>query len=386
MDLKGFRELILKKIEDNSLLKSTILSISDEAMADKVVEALEKMARANARMGESANAAVVGMANRLTNKDVEMMRDALGHHVSSYRAALKAGNRDVADQHLNKIIPMMHLVARMAPHSNGMIALDYIPTEAWESNYTRLTRNPKNGKLQEGTKGLGRRTTKTKVTRNPYAEGHEKHSKQGAYSVPDYRYLEMSPHPGHKDYANLPHEGGYPFEEIQLGSSANVDKKEAHLPIKDIESPGKFVPHAFDEHPIHPVTDHSQHELLHDSHDMNSFIDNFSKWHDSDHIKKWMQRHREQHASDPEQYKSRGKVKPQHVFEGLKIQDPEHHVTAHVESFGKQPKTVARGKEQSSAAPQAPVLKPTSTPSKPAPAVDYSALPEGLRSKLGIKG
>ena len=121
MELNSFRELLLKKASNDPILQSIIDVMKDELIAQKVLESLEKMARPQASMGRSANAAVTAFGNQLKNKDIEMMRDALAHHVNHYRSALQHGKRDVADQHLNKIIPMMHLAARAGAHSGGLL-------------------------------------------------------------------------------------------------------------------------------------------------------------------------------------------------------------------------------------------------------------------------
>ncbi len=108
VELKSFRELLLKKADGNPTLQTIIDVMKDDLIANKVIESLEKMARPQASMGRSANAAVTAFGNQMKNKDVEMMRDALSHHVSHYKSALKNGQREIADKHLNQIIPLMH--------------------------------------------------------------------------------------------------------------------------------------------------------------------------------------------------------------------------------------------------------------------------------------
>jgi hypothetical protein len=338
MELKSFRELLLKKAEDNPTLQSLIDVMKDEIIAEKVLESLEKMARPQASMGRSANAAITAFGNQLKNKDVEMMRDALSHHVSHYKSALKNGQREVADKHLEKIIPMMHLAARAAAHSNGQLALDYIPLEPWETNYTTSERRPETGKLKEGTKGLRRRLNSVSRDKNPR-------------SVPDYRYLEMAPHEEHADTAKSPHKGGYPFEEIQLGSPAKIDSKEAYLHIHD---PGKqegFVPHPFDNHPVHEFSDHKQDSLTEDH--MNKFVGDMQNWHSSDHNAKWMQSIKDAHAKDPEGFKSRGKVKPEHHFKDLQLLDQPHKVAAPTADMNPKIKAIYDKYNQPAAQPQA---------------------------------
>lgn len=317
MKFDSLRELLLRKTED-PILRTFIMSMKDEVFIDKVVESLQKMARPHASMGRGANAAITAFANQLTNKDIAMIRDALAHHISHHKAALKAGKRDVADMHLNKIVPLMHLIARAAPHSGGSLDIDYVPLEPWESNYTTLDRRPETGKLIEGTKGLGRRPKKS--------TGQSKYGI--SRSVPDYRYLEMPAHPGHPDMRNSPHRGGYPFEEIQVGDPIKIDNKQAYLHIRDVEPQDKFTPHPFDYHPIHAVADLKQDNLTLEH--MKRFVDAMNKWHESEHHANWMNSLKERFTKDPEGFTKAGTVKPPHHFEGLPLHEvPPHTKIAH---------------------------------------------------------
>lgn len=333
MELKSFRELLLKKAANDPTLQTIIDVMRDDLIAEKVIESLEKMARPQASMGRSANAGVTAYGNQMKNKDVEMMRDALAHHVNHYRSALKSGNREVADKHLEKIIPMMHLAGRAAAHSNGQLGLDYTPLEPWETNYTTDERRDETGKLKEGTKGLRRRLNSVSRDKNPR-------------SVPDYRYLEMAPHERHADTEKSPHKGGYPFEEIQLGNPAKIDAKEAYLNLNDVGPQEGYVPHPFDEHPVHGIAEHKQDDL--GPSQMQEFADQMQNWHNTDHNQKWLQGLKELHAKDPEAFKARGKVKPGHHFDGIPLLPQPH--------AGSGPKITA---EQSAPAPVAPTPAPS---------------------------
>jgi len=371
MELKSFRELLLKKAADNPTLQTIIDVMKDELIAEKVLESLEKMARPQASMGRGANAAVTAFGNQMKNKDVEMMRDALSHHVSHYKSALKNGQRDVADKHLNKIIPLMHLAGKASAHSGGQLGLDYIPLEPWETNYTTTERIAQGaergqaGKLKEGTKGLRRRLNSTSREKNPR-------------SVPNYHYLEMKPHEGHSDTGKSPHKGGYPFEEIQLGNPAKIDAKEAHLHIQDVGKQDAFVPHPFDEHPVHQIADVPQGSL--DQKDMEQFANKMSDWHSSEHNAKWMENIKNAHASNPEAFKARGKVKPAHHFEGLPLQRQPHALPEELQAKYGKPQEAAAAPVQQAAAPQVKAEAPKAAAISPK---DLAHLPEALRSKFG---
>lgn len=393
MELKGFRELLLKKAANDPTLQTLIDVMKDEIIAEKVMEALEKMARPQASMGRSANAGVTAFGNQLKNKDVEMMRDALAHHVNHYRSALKEGKRDIADKHLNKIIPMMHLAARAGAHSNGQLGLDYIPTEPWETNYTSTERRPETGKLKEGTKGLRRRLNSASRDKNPR-------------SVSDYRYLEMAPHEEHADSKKSPHKGGYPFEEIQLGNPAKVDAKEAYLHLHDVGPQDEYVPHPFDEHPIHEVAEHKQDSMTPEQ--MEDFATKMQGWHGSEHNAKWMEGVKRLHANDPDGFKARGKTKPGHHYEGIKLLDQPHakaKASGGVDvaalppelaaKFGNKVAAPAAGvpaaepvHQQPQQASVAPSAAPPVEHAKPAPGLPQEHLqhlPPALRAKFGGK-
>lgn len=346
MELKSFREILLKKTEDNPYLQTLIKYAKEDFLAEEVIEALLKMAEPSAAMGRGANSAITSYAGNMDNSDISQLHDALGHHVSHYKGALKgmhaasdptakAKLRNVADQHLNKIIPMMHLAGRAGKHSGGKMTLDYPTTTPWETNYTTAHRHEHNSKLKEGTKDLGRRA----------APGANR--SKNVRAVPDYRYLEMTPHAEHGGTERMPHKGGYPFEEIQLGSPAKKDAGQAYLPIEDIQGNAEFTPHPFDKHPIHALADMSEHHIRPEQKE--KFIQDLSNWKSGEHHKQWLQSHKEKYAKDPEGYKARGTKKPAHHFEGLPLIDTPHHgeaVSAQPQAGAKeqaQPKAVSAG-------------------------------------------
>lgn len=376
MELKSFRELLLKKAANDPTLKTIIDVMKDELMAQKVIESLEKMARPQASMGRSANAAITAYGNQMKNKDVEMMRDALSHHVNHYRAALKSGKRDVADQHLNKIVPLMHLAARAGAHSGGQLGLDYVPLEQWETNYTSTERRPETGKLKEGTKGLRRRLNSVSRDKN-------------SRSVPDYRYLEMAPHEEHADSKKSPHKGGYPFEEIQLGSPAKIDAKEAYLHLHDVEPQEKFTSHPFDEHPVHSFAEERQDSLTPEH--MEDFASKMQDWHGSEHNAKWMQSVKEAHAKDPEAFKSRGKKKPDHHYEGIPLLDQPHAAKGKVDLANLPPELAAKFANKPEVAapaqvePAAPAAAPVAAPATKLAPEHMVNLPPELAAKFGGK-
>ena len=61
MELKSFREILLKKADGNPYLETLIKYAKDELIAEEVLEALAKMAEPSAAMGRGANHAVTLM-------------------------------------------------------------------------------------------------------------------------------------------------------------------------------------------------------------------------------------------------------------------------------------------------------------------------------------
>jgi hypothetical protein len=314
MELKSFRELLLKKATDNPTLQTIIDVMKDDLIADKVIESLKKMAlkKPHENMGLKANAGVTSFGRNLTNKDIRMMRDAIGHHIAHHKAALKAGDRDAADKHLEKIMPLMYLAHQAANHSNGMMTVEAEEPQSWESNITTEERSPKGRRVEE-TEGWARRA---------------KPNSKRIYTPKNYRYLEMPPHPEHdhsKTRAGRFNDSGYPFEEIQIGSPADVNAKRAYLHIPDIENKSGFTPHPFDEHPIHDVVDLGQPKFIESNSRLggksyaDQYVENIGNWLDSEHNKKW-------HSTvSPEGVKLSRSDKPTHHFNGLKLDTLPHH-------------------------------------------------------------
>ena len=342
MEINSLRELLLKKAEDNPYLRTLIEYAREDVLIENVMESLKKMAEPSAAMGRFANSALTAYGGQMDNSDIEQVRDALAHHISHYKGALKSGNRDAADKHLNKIVPLMHLAARASKHSGGKAVLDYRSTTPWETNYTTADRHEHNGKLKEGTKDLGRRP-------RPARPGSGR-------SVPNFRYLEMPAHPGHGDTKNLANKGGYPFEEIQFGSPAKRDLGQAYLPIEDVGQVDAFTPHPFDYHPVHTHADRSEDKIS--GPEKEKFAEELAAWKSGPQHKAWLASQKEKFQKDPEGYKKRGLAKPEHHFTGIQLQEPpQHHKDA-------------------AAAMSAPVSAPVAAPTAAAPAAGKSALPD----------
>jgi len=341
MELSSFKAVLLRKAQGNNGLQNFIKSVDDDRFADVVIEVLEKMPRATAGTGTRANGAITSFGARAGVTEINMMRDALGHHLSHYKAALKAHHaapenspeknkmRQVADAHMDHLFPLMHLAARTASHSQenpNTFDFDYPKIAPWETNYTTLTRNSKNNGPLRDPKLLRVRT---------------KNSGSISKNTKDWGFLEMPPHPGHPDNATMPHTSGYPWEEIQLGTSANIDNKKAHLHIEDLPAKGEFTPHEFDSHPIRGMQDAQSDHLSPER--LSQYKTDAENWHNSEHVENWLKR---MESLQPGEFEARGHLqeifdengkidlkqdgkKHNHLYDGVPLRPHEDHVKNH---------------------------------------------------------
>lgn len=366
MELSSFKEILLKKAESlgNKNLSTLIEYMGEDNLTTSVVDALEKMARLTNNTGKNANGALASFGANMDKTDATQMKDALSHHVSHYKAALAAHHaapegspektkmRDVADKHLEHVIPLMHLASRAAGHSKGNLDMDIPDLGPWETNFSTLDRN-ENGRYKRDAKLLNART---KGAANAYPSSIKP-------NVKDYHYLEMAPHHGHDKTGA--HTGGYPFEQIQMGSPKDIDAGKAHLHIQDVADKKEYTPHPFDSHPIRSIADVYNDHISPEMHQ--KYAADTQGWRQSDKHKEWMAGQKEAFSKDPEGYKTRGHQRAGHVFEGLPLRESPDHVKAYPRK-----QAVAEG-----SAPDAPAEKPSSpVQSSPAQATPAAVAPK----------
>jgi hypothetical protein len=359
MELESFKELLLKKAADNTTMQTIIGSMDDDIFLEFVMESLEKMAGEHSNSGHRANAAVTAFAKTLDDTQIDRLRDALSHHASHYKSALKNGNRALADQHLSKLVHMMHFVNKLEKHSDQRIGLRYPSLRPWEQNYTTnlsreeahkhgLRKDPPDPnkdphKPHEGTQGLNRRPSGSR-NNNPFA-------------VPDYRYLEMPPHPGHKD-ADVTDTGGYPFEKIQVGDKDTLDnKKQGFINIDDsIPTQDKYVPHIYDHHPVIKVVEKKWKQDDFAPH-AEEYEKDLEKWNAHLDQGKHEADIEAAYTKNPEEFLARGTKPSKHFFEGHPLLEQPDHV--HL-----------KGHETPAATSEEPAKK-----SPPKKEIDFSAIP-----------
>jgi len=224
MKLDNFKELLLKKSENNKGLQVLIKHIKDDYLLDYVVESLEKMAQAFSK--KNPNAALLDFgANMDEHTEPDMFRDALSHHASHYKAALKDNNKPLANKHAHQIFKMMHMADKLTrdglnDHSNNKLRVEAVHPMPWERSAYTTTNDQ--GKFKTDTKGWAAHT-------------------RG--SNPSYDFLSGAPHEAYKkEVKTHGHNKAYPLEHMKVNDE--------YINVEDIKSPGKFEPHSFDKHPI----------------------------------------------------------------------------------------------------------------------------------------
>jgi hypothetical protein len=142
---------------------------------------------------------------------VNMIRDALGHHISNYKKALESGNKELVNKHGKKIHQYMTLANKLNDHDSDVFNLEEPEAiDKWMDNIPGFKKN--------------------------YV-GWTNHQ-QGAMN---YDYMASPPHPKHarelhsqKGEKNI---SGYPLEKIKINGK--------YVPIHDEHDEGD---HPFDSH------------------------------------------------------------------------------------------------------------------------------------------
>lgn len=328
MELVSLKEILIKKSDGNKNLQTLIEYMGEKQLFNSVVESLEKMSK---KMGENANEPTVKFGKNLDLTDKMQLRDAIGHHLAHYKAALKAHHaspegspeaanyRKVADEHMGKALPLLHLAGKASRWSKGKLMLKYPSMMPWEANYTSMKPAATGtGRLHRDAKGLG--------AHEVLAPG----AKDDGYGIPNFHYFEMPPNPGHKKVAGHNFHGGYPWEEIQLGAPEDVDAKKAYLHIPDVPIKDKFEEHPFDKHPI--STYHKiRHSQMSDAM-KKRYGDELAAYRTSPHHEKWLENEEAKEKNDPT-YETHGHNKSGHIYEGLPLKPQRAHINdyPHVE-------------------------------------------------------
>ncbi len=294
MGIESFRELLLRKTVDNTNLQTLVKYARDEILVEKVLESLEKMARAGHK-GDAANFAVRDFGLDMDPQmEPHMIRDALGHHVSRYKNALKSNNQSLANQHAKQTFRLMNIADTTQKHSHGKLSVDYVSTQPWERNKLLNTYANDHPKVQEGKYKEGDFTTKTKGLN---------------YKGSDFSWLQQAPHESYKkEIKRHGHNNAYPFEHIKVnGKNIHVDD--------DVDS-STYEHHEFDRHPI---MNHFEDSVKHRTPTRDQeYVDAKTKYHDDEpHIDGFFDRHEKLETADPKAYTERGSKPSDPVHESV---------------------------------------------------------------------
>lgn len=272
MELKSFRDLLEKKIVDFDLRK-TLSNTTDSTLIDYVIETLEKMARhsnQSAKENISLSNFVSQMDPDTDHAEAHFIRDAMGHHASHYKAALKANNQELANSHAKEFIKLGHLAHKIERIDPSRLKFDTVDLQPWQATRPDLFADP-------------HKTSGVDLT------GWRSHKKMKGGK--DYSWLKNPPHQSRsneifsKPYKTITnpdgtiehhfHNEAFPMEHVKINGK--------HIPIDenvDI-SHGFFMPHSFDTHPIMSVFDESASN--HSPDKASAYQEKLSKFHDSTH-------------------------------------------------------------------------------------------------------
>lgn len=299
MKLSGLRELLLKKTNCDPYTHTLIKHMSDEKLQEYVLESLEKMAHKRDFLGSHANHAEREFASKM-DADVEgaMLRDAIGHHASHYKAALKSGNDNLATKHAKQLRRLVSLGLRAQNHSDGELQIEAPDIKPWERNaYTKLKEKYADGGHQQKHYSTATKGFHTK------AGGHDWMRKP-----PHWSYEGDQSYTKYKDQA-------YPLRDIKVnGKYIHIDH--------DIESPGEYTPHEFDNHPVVGLTGAGDHTLTPEK--RAKFLEAFHAFEESDHAKSWLDRHEKLRTENEEMYEKRG-IAPSDPVHGDDFRLPADH-------------------------------------------------------------
>lgn len=286
MSLKNFKELLIKKTDGD--LSTFIEYLKDDVLMGKTVEALVKMAR----KGDFANAAIRHFATEMSEDfEPEMMHDALSHHASQYKAALKEGNKALASRHMSQIYKISELASQVQTHAGDKLQFDAVSPHAWERNKYTNKYDGDHKKVLDGTYKEGEFVTKTRGWK---------------YKGKDFDFLQQAPHDSKtNEVRGHGHNGAYPLEHMKVnGRYIHVDD--------NADTSDGYKSHEFDHHPI---MSHFHEPAKHRTPEKDQqYVDQNTHYQDSEHVNSFFDRHEAMAEKDPNAYASRGS----------KVSDPVH--------------------------------------------------------------
>lgn len=324
MKLNSFRELLIKKAGSEDL-ETLVKFMKDEILAEMVIESLQKMARA-AHKGSTANFALRDFATEMDPElEPAMIHDALSHHASRYKQALKENRSDVANHHAGQFYKIMNLADKVQKHTDGKLHVDAPSPHAWERNakpnqYTEDHHEAYKKAVAEGKKEFSEDEKKGEMIAGKKRSPGDfvTDTKGWNYRPKDYSFLQQAPHPAYaREVASTGHAQAYPMEAVRINGK--------HLHIED-DIPASSMnkePHPFDKHPImeHYDTPASKRTQEDDMQYMKDKEHYYS--HEASPIHQYFDKHEKLEAADPESYAKRGSAPSKPVHAPVKPLDVE---------------------------------------------------------------
>lgn len=387
MSLFSLKQLLLRKTEDESL-RTIIQVIADDVLANQVIESLRKMAE-NKASGGAANAAIKHFANEIKNdtKDPattgrlpDMMREALSHHASRYKAALASGNKKLANEHAGNFFKILRFGVQAEPHTGGALQIDRVDIKPWERGHPRnletfaqrIARDPAYAEKVNtwhlpGGKGKGK-MHQGLLTPNAYIN-----DTKGAFRFEpagnDWSFLQNDPHESEMaEVSTHGHVGAYPMEHVAInGKHISID------PVENLFDGNKS--HPFDHHPIMKLSDLKQSEIPDGGDRAMQYMIDHEDYYDTPHFAA--------HTAHQNSLRESGK----HESRGLQVGEPVHPTSKKVDpwyeskggkkSSGKSSNPMREAQkmlQQGSATPQ-PAM-PSAAPTAPAKTEEYKRSPD----------
>jgi len=283
MKIESFRELLLKKATGDVALQALIKYCRDEIILDGIMETLEKMARAKHK-GDAANMSVRHFGTEMDPEtEPNMIREALGHHVSRYKSALNSGRSQIANEHARHAFKLMNLADTAQKHSGGKLSFEHVSPHPWERNKYTNAYPANHPKVLEGKYKAGDFTTKTKGLN---------------YKGNDFSFLQQAPHESYKgEVKKHGHLGAYPFEQMRVNGK--------YIPIDENVDVKGFESHPFDKHPIMSHFDESSRERTPERDQQ--YMQEHDKYHnESPHVQNYFEQQKKLEEANPEEYAQRG--------------------------------------------------------------------------------
>ena len=218
-------------------MKNLIKNLSQESLAEHVIESLEKMAHYRGA-SSSPNASLADFTEKLKSQK-EMMdgeepgfaasiRDAMGHHASAYKKSLEQGKMNDATGHARKFVQYGNLAYKVSRQAPDVMSFDAPALQPWQRNDSRFLQ--KDGKWN--------------------CTGWKAHHDNGG----DFSWMRKPPHSSYsKEIFQAPHsiengepkhhDGAYPMEHAKINNK--------YITLHEDVSPGQS--HPMDHHPIMDV-------------------------------------------------------------------------------------------------------------------------------------